>query len=269
MAFKKVTYKLGEESRLNTVEPIRSKTDIINIEKFFDSQNWHKYTVIFRLGIHTGLRISDILGFKVKDVKNKKYVELREQKTGKYKKFVLQPKLQVMLRNWIGDKPDDAWLFEGHINKKLDRSQVYRRMNDAAEALKIPANIGTHTLRKTFGYHFHRQFNDLPLLQEILNHTSPDVTKRYIGITQEEINEKLLQLDLEDPRDILIRLSQFSGRTRTAYKRAVSFCIAYLKSGSTLHAPFARIILDLLQNNIKLEEDEILDEEYINEDFIK
>lgn len=46
-------------------------------------------------------------------------------------------------------------------------------------------------MRKTFGYHYYKRFKDVATLQEILNHAAPSITKRYIGITQDEINESL------------------------------------------------------------------------------
>ena len=196
MAFKKLTYATGEEARINTVEPIRSKEDIKRIIQWFDSKKWHKYAVIFELGVNSGLRISDILGLKVSDVQGAK-IALREQKTGKVKMFPLKEDLQKLLADWVKGKPNDAWCFEGRKDRKLDRSQVYRRINEAIEALEIDANVGTHTLRKTFGYHHFRQYNNITLLQEIFNHTSPDVTKRYIGITQDEIDDTYLNLNLD------------------------------------------------------------------------
>lgn len=249
MAFKKVTKNLGEDARLNTVEPIRDKKDIKRIREFFDSKGWHKYNVIFYFGVRSGLRISDILGFKIKDVRDKKYVELREQKTGKGKRFELAQELQDLLNDWCGNKPDDAWLFEGRKNKKLDRSQVYRRINDAIEALHIDANVGTHTLRKTFGYHHFRQFNNITLLQQIFNHTSPEVTKRYIGITQDEINTTYRNLNLDSETDQLTDLPKL-GASRNRARAAAAFCHNYLKYAGEngVHAPFAKIMLEIINN---------------------
>lgn len=250
MAFKKVTYQTGEEARINTVEPIRSKEDIERIIKFFDNKNWHKYAVIFALGVNSGLRISDILGFKVKDVRNKEKVSLREQKTGKTKFFPLKTELQWLLNDWCKDMDDEDWVFEGRKGKKLDRSQVYRRINDAVEALKINANVGTHTLRKTFGYHHFRQYNNITLLQEIFNHTSPDVTKRYIGITQDEIDNTYLNLNLDKNANGLEGLVKL-GNSRVTIRRIQSFCQNYIKNGGEKHKPFAEIILEIIHNNNK------------------
>ena len=138
MAFKKLTYATGEEARINTVEPIRSKEDIKRIIQWFDSKKWHKYAVIFELGVNSGLRISDILGLKVSDVQGAK-IALREQKTGKVKMFPLKEDLQKLLADWVKGKPNDAWCFEGRKDRKLDRSQVYRRINEAIEAFTGPS----------------------------------------------------------------------------------------------------------------------------------
>ena len=57
-------------------------------------------------------------------------------------------------------------------------------------------NVGTHTMRKTFGYHHYKQFNDVALLQKILNHSSPSITLRYISIYQEEIDSSYNSFEL-------------------------------------------------------------------------
>lgn len=249
MAFKKSSYQIGEDTRINLVEPIRSKEDIKRIIDFFHKRNWNKYAVIFELGINSGLRISDILGLKVRDVRDKSKVRLREQKTGKVKFFQLKDQLRELLNDFCYGKDDDSWLFPGRQNKKLDRSQVYRRINEAIHFLKIDANVGTHTLRKTFGYHHYKQFHDIAVLQEIFNHTSPEVTKRYIGITQDEIDDTYLSLDLTNSEDSLLSLAK-KGDSKSKVRAIGSFCKNYVKNtgGVGIHCPFAEIILEILNN---------------------
>ena len=53
----------------------------------------------------------------------------------------------------------------------------------------LPEKVGTHTMRKTFGYHHYKKFKDIAILQKIFNHSSPQVTLRYIGIEQDQIDE--------------------------------------------------------------------------------
>jgi len=57
-------------------------------------------------------------------------------------------------------------------------------------------SIGTHTLRKTFGYHFYQKYKDIALLQELFNHSAPSVTLRYIGINQDMIDVAMKEFKL-------------------------------------------------------------------------
>ncbi len=68
-------------------------------------------------------------------------------------------------------------------------------MNDAADFLGRD-DVGIHTMRKTFGYHHYKQVKYVAILQEIFNHAAPSITKRYIGIRQDEINESVADFRL-------------------------------------------------------------------------
>jgi len=72
-------------------------------------------------------------------------------------------------------------------NKAITTVQAYRIINRAAKRIKLE-EIGTHTMRKTFGYWHYRQYKDTAILQEIFNHSSPSVTLLYIGINQDNID---------------------------------------------------------------------------------
>ena len=69
----------------------------------------------------------------------------------------------------------------------MDRITAYRIIREICSQVGIEDNIGTHTLRKTFGYHFYKKYKDVVLLQKIFNHSSPSITLRYIGIEQDEV----------------------------------------------------------------------------------
>lgn len=171
----------------NLVEPIREKEDVARIERYLAGKS-QRNRLIFVFGINTGLRVSDILGLNVADVAGKTHVQITEKKTGKFKKFPLNNKLKSLLTEFIKDKSPDEALFIGKKHKRLDRSQVYRFLNEACESLGITANVGTHTMRKTFGYHHYKQFKDVVLLQKIFNHSSQAITLRYIGLEQDDID---------------------------------------------------------------------------------
>ena len=98
-------------------------------------------------------------------------------------------------------------------------------------------------MRKTFGYHHYKQFHDIALLQTIFNHYSPVVTKRYIGITQDEINESYLCLNLKPQKD---EIKEIKMSSRVKSRRVESFINGYLKNGGKKHREFALNILELI-----------------------
>ena len=177
----------------NLVEPIKDKLQVKAVEKYLESYS-KRNQLIFIFGINTGLRVSDILELDISDVKNKSYIEIREKKTDKYKRVPLNNKLKMLIKEYLKEREqkysitEEEPLFIGKKHYRLNRSQVYRFLNDACEKVGLNINVGTHTMRKTFGYHHYKQFNDIALLQKILNHSSPSITLRYIGIDQETID---------------------------------------------------------------------------------
>lgn len=172
----------------NLVEPIKNKKTLCKIEKYL-SEKSKRNQLIWAFGINSGLRVSDILGLNVEDVKNKTYIEIREKKTSKYKRFPLNNKLRFLIKNYLKtENLSEGALFIGKKHCRLHRSQVYRFLNEACNTLGIEENIGTHSMRKSFGFHFYKQYNNIALLQKILNHSSPAITLRYIGIDQDEID---------------------------------------------------------------------------------
>lgn len=186
----------------NVVEPIKNKKDIETVEQYLAKRNRRNH-LIFIFGINTGLRVSDILGLNIADVANKTYVEIREKKTGKYKRFPLNNKLRELVKNYLKTERKQVYtldkkepLFVGKKHCRLDRSQVYRFLNDACNEVGLSINVGTHTMRKTFGFHNYKQFNDIALLQKILNHSSPAITLRYIGVDQDEIDNSYRNFEL-------------------------------------------------------------------------
>lgn len=174
---------------MNFVEPIRDPKDIQNMKQALANHN-EKYLVMFSLGINVGLRISDIITLKVSDVYPDGRFSVREQKTGKARLVTLNPDLISLIADYVNTynmQPND-WLFPSNQGGHIKRAQAYKMLNQAAGECGIKEAIGTHTLRKTFGYWYYKQYHDIAELQQILNHSSPSVTLRYIGITQDQID---------------------------------------------------------------------------------
>ena len=179
------------------VEPIRSKRQIDNIKRYLKHSNLRDY-LLFVLGINSGLRISDLLSLTVDDVKDKNRIILRERKTGKTKDFPLSDTCKKAIQEYIANARDtDSWLFRSKKgDRPITRVQAYRIINSAARMVGIDEGIGTHTLRKTFGYWAYKKGVDITKIQKLLNHSAPSVTLGYIGITRDELDNIYINLNL-------------------------------------------------------------------------
>ena len=170
---------------MNTVEPIRDIEVVLDIADYLKERNRRDY-VMFMFGIYSGLRICDILQFRVRDVRDKDHISRREKKTQKEKRFPINRELKKILNEYIADKKDYEFLFKNphEPNKAITRQQAYNILSDAGKQFGLDS-IGTHTLRKTFGYHLYKQTNDAALLMDIFNHSDIHITLRYIGVNQD------------------------------------------------------------------------------------
>lgn len=176
---------------MKCVEPIRDKRKIELVKSILKQKNFRDF-LLFHLGINSGLRISDILKLKVKDVKKRKYIIITEQKTKKRKRFPITKSFKADLSNYVKDKLPSELLFKSQRgNYAITRVQAYRIIRKACRRAGIRHAIGTHTLRKTFGYHFYKEKKDIALLQYLFNHSNQSTTLRYIGINQEMIDTTL------------------------------------------------------------------------------
>lgn len=173
---------------MNYVEPIRDPNLVRDICVWLKEKNPRNF-IMFYMGIYSGLRISDILMLKVGDVRNKDSINIREKKTGKQKIYTINPLLKKELRYYCEGKNSSEFLIKSREdeNKPITRVRAYQIIREIGELFKIP-DLGTHTLRKTFGYHHYQQYKDVVMLQKIFNHASPAITLKYIGIVQENIN---------------------------------------------------------------------------------
>ena len=172
---------------MNTVEPIRNKKTLNKIKEIL-SENQRDF-LIFTVGTNCGLRISDILSLNVKDVKDKSYIEKTKKKTKKTKKIPVNETLKSLIEDFIKNRNENEPLFLSYLNNRMERTQCYRIINKACKKAGVNYKIGTHTLRKTFGYHHYKKFKDVAILQKIFNHSAPGITLRYLGIDQDTIDK--------------------------------------------------------------------------------
>ena len=178
-------------------EPIRDTGKVKAIIKYLDKHSFPRDAMLFRLGVNTALRISDLLKLRYKDIISPKgdfheYINLREQKTNKAKKIALNGKIKPILTEYCSsyDLYGDDFLFFSYKNphKAIDRIQAWRVLTPAAKYCGIE-NFGCHSMRKTFAYHLYKKNKSIAEVMEVLNHKSPLVTMRYIGINQDQIDK--------------------------------------------------------------------------------
>ena len=173
------------------VQPLRSTQEIEDMRWALSRYATARDLFMFNFGINTGLRVSDIVPLKVIDVKGKSHLIITEQKTGKSKRFLLPKATRETIEDYIRGMSDEDYLFSSRKGKShITTTQAYRSLQKAAEALGRE-DIGTHTMRKTFGYHHYKRNKDVATLQMLFNHSAPSITLKYIGITADEIDKTL------------------------------------------------------------------------------
>lgn len=173
---------------MTTVEPIRNLKHLHRLENYLTKKS-KRDLLLLTIGTNCGLRISDIIALNVGDVRNKTHIRIIEKKTGKYKSFPINSKLKPMFEEFTKGKHSEEALFKTKFQNRMDRFTAYRIIKSACKSIGLPEKVGTHTMRKTFGYHHYQKFKDVAMLQKIFNHSSPQITLSYIGIEQDQIDE--------------------------------------------------------------------------------
>lgn len=177
------------------VQPLRTQQEINDfLFCLRRNKNADRDVFLFLIGINSGLRMSDIVKLKKKDVISSKNPRIVEQKTGKTRILYLSS-LQDLIQDYTKDLEPEDYLFPSSKGGHLEVNTVYQMFQKVASLLGRD-DIGTHTLRKTFGYHYYKKTKDVATLMEIFGHSSEKITKRYIGINEDEISETLLNFRL-------------------------------------------------------------------------
>lgn len=174
------------------VEPIRDKRKITSLRRVLNdgTKKGERNYILFLLGISTGMRISDLLKLKRRNICDD-YVRCRETKTKKYNKFYIIQTWKKDILDYIAPMNDDDYLFATASGKPMSRQRAYQIINCAAHQCGIKYAIGTHSMRKTFGYWFYKETNNLALLMLIFNHSDEAVTLKYIGFNEEYIKREI------------------------------------------------------------------------------
>ena len=175
---------------MNFVQPIRDADKVLAIEEYLKATNERDW-MLFVAGTNCGLRISDLLRLKAGDVRGT-HLLVKEMKTRKRRWIRITPKLKRAFRSYTEDLQDHVYLFRSRQggNRPITRSRAYEIIRTVGSQFGLE-HIGTHTLRKTFGYHFYQQTKDVAMLQELFSHSKPSITLRYIGVNQDMMDDAM------------------------------------------------------------------------------
>lgn len=187
---------------MELVYPITDRHKLDAMADYLYNKSLRDY-IMFEIGINIGIRVTDFTQQKVqfyREACEKGFVEMIPKKTAKYNKKVVVPinkDLNKLIQEYIKDKDDTDWMFPSRKKGySITREQVYRILNEAAAAVGITDNIGCHSMRKTFGYWHYYYNHDIRLLMDIFNHSSEEVTLRYIGVSEEKKRESMECMNL-------------------------------------------------------------------------
>lgn len=178
------------------------KRDLKRIRKYLKKQNEIVFLAIINIGVNVALRYSDLSKIKFEDIKEGNKIKLKEKKTNKRKIVVLNSVClkeienlkRFYMKNGIEIK---GYLFKSmyknFIISRIDRPPLIQSINkkfkELSSNLGIEYNIGTHSLRKTWGYYYYKKTKNIGIIMKILNHSSERITLNYIGITQDVLNK--------------------------------------------------------------------------------
>lgn len=167
-------------------------------------KKWQDYLLIC-IGSYLGLRASDLLNLKWNDLLQQSTLEIEERKTGKTRSIRINPNCTDAVQYVWDHQPRkrlrqvENYIFTNRKGKKISIQYINRRLKQIFDDYKVKTdNASTHTLRKTFGKRVYDLDNQsersLIMLSLIFSHSSIAITRRYLGITQEQIQDVYLSL---------------------------------------------------------------------------
>lgn len=188
------------------VDPIRDVRAIARIKKHLYKDGKYRDLCLFTLGINTAWRANELLSITVGQVRSLKpgdSIELKQSKTGKYRRTPINDNALRAIQSWLefyeGKFPNrysiKAPLFPSIRGGALRVSSVTSLVKNWCDLASLKGQYGSHTLRKTWAYHQRVSFHaPLPLIMEALGHTSERQTLAYIGILPVEVDELYLNV---------------------------------------------------------------------------
>jgi len=181
----------------NPVEPTRKLKDIENIKKILKNGRSLRNYCLFVCVINWALRASDLLAIKLGDVRELQVGQTKaitERKTGKANYITMNSATREAIELYLSQRTehleDSAPLFLSQKGEALTVRSLNRLVQQWTDTINLKGHYGSHSLRKTWGYIQRKEFGTpIELIQERYKHTAPSITRLYIGIEREEVEE--------------------------------------------------------------------------------
>lgn len=195
---------------MNFVEPIRDRKKIAQIKNLLRGQKRFRDLLLFVAGINTALRISDLLQLQInhfldEQKRIRRRFWIKERKRGKRHEVAINTSIREALGEYleaftgIRDDKNNFVFFSSKAtdySHPIKRGQAWKFITSICCEVGLSGNFGTHSLRKTWGYHARMSGVDLALIMHKLNHESIAYTKRCLGITDDELQAVAQRLNL-------------------------------------------------------------------------
>ena len=159
--------------------PIKDIEMIHKMKDLFLSKGEIRGYLLFVLSINTGIYLKDLLKIKVKDVKNKQYLNI-----GKDKVAPLNCEIKDTIKRLVDGCKLDTPLFQGKAGQQLDRTSVFRLFKTICTELGVQDKYSVLSWRKTFAYHYYMKYKDLSYLQWLFNQGTVFQTLGFIDVEE-------------------------------------------------------------------------------------
>ncbi|GIU33635.1 site-specific integrase [Shewanella colwelliana] len=183
------------------VQAVKDHDTVKLISFLLEKQFSQQLADVWNIGLNLALRISDLLSIKFDDIQDDRLI-IRESKTGKLANIKLNSTTLERIARIRQEHPNHIYLFQSYRNQRsktvkpapLSRRYVCRALAMVGEEIKLA--LGTHSMRKTRGYHLYQNTKDIGRVMKMLRHSSEGVTLRYIGIEQDDVDQDFQELEL-------------------------------------------------------------------------
>lgn len=193
---------------MGTTQPIRKLQDIQRMKDYFLMKGQVRNYAMITLALNTSLRIGDLLSLRWSDVylfeqnEFREHIQIVEQKTKKTTQIFINKEarhaltlLKARTSSFV-EKTDYIFKSRNGENRPISRSRAFVIVKGAAKELGFEGIIGCHSLRKTFGYQAWKKGVPPALIMSIYNHSSIEITKRYLAIEQDDKDDLFSRMNL-------------------------------------------------------------------------